>query len=165
MVVKEKNTVENLTMMTQEGYDKLVQELEYREMVKRNEISENVKVARDFGDLKENSEYHEAKEAQGENEARIIELKHILKNARVLDEKDISLNEVSLGASVHIREGEQGEVSVYMIVSSKEEDIFENKISSDSQVGKALLGRRKGEVVEVKTPMGHVNYTILKIER
>lgn len=165
MVAKEKNTVENLTMMTQEGYDKLVQELEYREMVKRNEISENVKVARDFGDLKENSEYHEAKEAQGENEARIIELKHILKNARVLDEKDISLNEVSLGASVHIREGEQGEVSVYMIVSSKEEDIFENKISSDSQVGKALLGRRKGEVVEVKTPMGHVNYTILKIER
>lgn len=165
MVAKEKNTLENLTMMTQEGYDKLVQELEYREMVKRNEISENVKVARDFGDLKENSEYHEAKEAQGENEARIIELKNILKTVRVLDEDEISSSEVSLGSTVHIREGEQSEVSVYMIVSSKEEDIFENKISSDSQVGKALLGKHKGEVVEVKTPMGHVKYTIVNIER
>lgn len=156
---------QNQNAMTQEGYRKLLQELENRRVVVREEIAERIKVALSFGDLSENSEYTEAKEAQGLNEDRILELEKILKNAYVIEENDISSNVVSLGSTVSICEGENQEVQVYTIVNSKEEDIFDGKISSDSPVGQALLGKKKGETVEVKAPMGQLKYTIVKIGR
>lgn len=151
--------------MTYEGIRRLEEELESRKGEVRAEISDRIKQALSFGDISENSEYDDAKNAQTENEARIAEIEAVLKNARVIDEEEISKAKVNIGALVTLREESSGEQEEYMLVSAKEEDIFENKISSESPVGAAILGKRKGQVVDVHAPRGTIRYRIVKIDR
>ncbi len=151
--------------MTLAGVTALKEELEHRKVTMRMEISERIKVALSFGDLSENSEYDDAKMEQGENEARIAEIEATLKNARVIDEKDISKTQVTLGSSVLLRDEENGDELTFLMVSSKEEDILSNKISTDSPVGQAIMGKKKNQVAEVQAPAGTINYKILKISR
>lgn len=149
--------------MTLEGFQRLQEELKHRKLVVRAEVAENIKQAISFGDLSENSEYEDAKQAQAENESRILELENMLKKVRVLEEGEISKTKITLGSSFVLRDEAQGEEMEYTIVSAQEEDIFENKISSESPVGQAVIGKRRGQVINVKTPMGQLKYKIIKI--
>ena len=148
---------------TVEGLKRLQDELAERKTTKAAEISERLKDARAQGDLSENSEYDDAKEAQAKNESRIIELEEILKNARVIDEDEISKTKVSLGSKVVLRDEQTKEENTYSLVNANEGDIFSNKISAESPVGRAILGKKKGQIVEVNTTTGSFKYKILKI--
>ncbi len=148
---------------TLEGINRLKEELEKRKTEDRSEIAERIKVALSFGDLSENSEYDEAKLAQAMNEGRIAELENLLKNARLIEEDDISKTKVALGGRVTLQDIETKEETTYTLVSSKEEDIFENKISTESPVGQAIVGKKKGQNVSVATPGGMLRYKIVKI--
>ena len=156
---------EKVYEMTYEGVKKLQDELETRKTVTAAEIAERLKEARALGDLSENSEYDDAKTAQAENEVRIMEIEAILKNAKVIDDDDISRTKVTLGALVKIRDEETHEETDYLLVGNKEEDIFSNKISSDSPVGAAIIGKKKGQLVDVRTPAGTLRYRIVKISK
>ncbi|NCC84232.1 MAG: transcription elongation factor GreA [Clostridia bacterium] len=148
---------------TLEGINRLKEELEKRKTEDRSEIAERIKVALSFGDLSENSEYDEAKMAQAMNEGRIAELENLLKNARLIEEDDISKTKVALGGKVTLQDVETKEETEYTLVSSKEEDIFERKISTESPVGAAIVGKKKGQSVSVATPRGILRYKIVKI--
>jgi transcription elongation factor GreA len=156
---------EKVYEMTYEGIKKLQDELENRKTVVAADIADRLKEARALGDLTENSEYDDAKNAQGENEARIMDIESVLKNARLIDEDEISKTKVTLGALIRIRDEETREEIDYMLVGNKEEDIFNNKISSDSPVGAAIVGKKKGQIVDVHTPIGLLRYRILKISK
>ncbi|NLZ55506.1 MAG: transcription elongation factor GreA [Clostridiaceae bacterium] len=147
--------------MTLEGINRLNEELERRKTIDRTEIAERIKVALSFGDLSENSEYDDAKQEQGVNEARIMEIESILRNAHVIDQEKISTTEVTQGATVTLQD-EFG-LETYVLVNALEEDIFNNRISTDSPVGRAILGHKKGETVVVRTPSGMQEYTIVDI--
>ncbi len=151
--------------MTYDGIRKLEDELEMRKTEMRSEIAERIKQALSFGDISENSEYDDAKNAQGENEARIIEIENILKNAKVIEDEDISKTKVKIGAVIKLKDEETGEEEEYTLVGSKEADLFANKISTESPVGSAVLGKSKGQVVDVKTPSGTLKYKIVKISK
>ena len=151
--------------MTFEGIKKLEDELELRKVETRSEIAERIKQALSFGDISENSEYDDAKNAQGENEARIMEIENILKHSKVIEDDEISKTKVKIGAVVKIRDEETGVETSYTLVSSKEANMFENKISTDSPVGNAILGKSKNQVVDVKTPSGTLKYRIVKISK
>ncbi|MHB1452833.1 MAG: transcription elongation factor GreA [Saccharofermentanales bacterium] len=151
--------------MTFEGIKKLEEELELRKVEIRSEIAERIKQALSFGDISENSEYDDAKNAQGENEARIIEVENILKHSKVIEDDEISKTKVKIGAVVKIKDEETGVETSYTLVSSKEANMFENKISTDSPVGNAILGKSKNQVVDVKTPSGTLKYRIVKISK
>lgn len=151
--------------MTQEGVNSLKEELDRRKVEERSSIAERMKIARGFGDLSENSEYDEAKQAQSENEQRILELENILKYAKVVEDTDANRNKVAIGTTVKLQDVESGEMEEYNIVGTAEEDIFSNKISSDSPVGQAIIGKRKGQTVEVDTPYGIFKYKITSISR
>ena len=152
-------------ILTQEGYDKLEQELNYLKTEKRTEIAERIKVARGFGDLSENAEYDEAKSAQSDNEMLIAELEAKLRNAKVINEKEIDTKTVQIGNSVKLHDLEFDEDIEYTIVGSTEVNLAENKISNESPVGKALLGKKKGEIVEVDAPDGVIKFKILAIKK
>ena len=152
-------------ILTQEGYDKLEQELNYLKTEKRTEIAERIKVARGFGDLSENAEYDEAKSAQSDNEMQIAELEAKLRNAKVINEKEIDTKTVQIGNSVKLHDLEFDEDIEYTIVGSTEVDLAEKKISNESPVGKALLGKKKGEIVEVDAPDGVIKFKILAIKK
>lgn len=156
---------EKVYEMTYDGVKKLQEELENRKTAVAAEIAERLKEARALGDLSENSEYDDAKTAQAENEVRIMEIEAILKNAKVIDDDDISRTKVTLGAQIRIRDEETKEETDYQLVGNKEEDIFSNKISSDSPVGAAIIGKKKGQVVDVRTPNGLLRYKIVKISK
>ena len=156
---------EEIFELTYEGLKELQAELEERKTVTSIEIAERLKEARSLGDLSENSEYDDAKEAQAQNEMRIAEIEDILKRARLIEDDEISKDEVTLGSMVTIEDNEHKLKEEYMLVSEKEEDIFKNKISSASPVGAAILGRKKGETIAVRTPMGVLNYKIIKISK
>ncbi len=156
---------EEVFELTYAGIKELQHELDHRKTVTSIEIADRLKEARALGDLSENSEYDDAKEAQAKNELRIVEIEKILQNAKLIDEDDISNDEVTLGSIVEIEDEERAEKYEYMLVSAKEEDIFKNKISSESPVGAAILGRKEGESIGVKTPAGIIHYKILKISR
>lgn len=151
--------------MTLEGVNRLNAELDRRKVEERTAIAERMKVARGFGDLSENSEYDEAKQAQSENEQRIQELENILKYAKVIEDSEIAKNKVAIGTIVKLEDVNTGEVEEYSIVGTAEEDIFSNKISSDSPVGQAVIGKRKGQQIEVDTPYGIFQYKITDISR
>ena len=151
------------TAFTVEGLKRLQDELADRKTIKSAEISQRLQEARGQGDLSENSEYDEAKDDQARNEARILELEDMLKNARVIEEDEISKTKVSLGSQVLLRDEETGEEEYYSIVNSKEENIFMGLISSESPVGMSIMGKKKGQIVDVSTPMGTLKYKILKI--
>lgn len=141
-------------VMTRAGLEALESELEELKTVRRKDVAEKIKVARGFGDLSENSEYDEAKNEQGFIESRIAQLEAMLKHARVIDNDELSLEQVSVGTHVKI-EDEDGEVEEYDITGSTEADPLNGKISDESPVGHALLGKAVGEEAEVLLPAGH----------
>lgn len=150
-------------LMTYEGVKKLEEELDYLKTIKRVEIKEKIKVARSFGDLSENAEYDEAKNEQAFVEGRIATLENMLKNASVVDEADISTDKVGVGSIVKVKDYEFDEEVDFTIVGSAESNPAEFKISNESPVGKSLIGKKVGEIVEVPTPDGVCKYEILGI--
>ena len=152
-------------IMTYEGIKKLEEELEYLKTVRRKEITKKIKVALGYGDLSENSEYDEAKNDQAFNEGRIIQLENMLKNAVVVDESEIPTDKVSVGSIVKVMDYEFDEEVEYAIVGSAEADPMNFKISNESPVGSALLGKKVGDVVEVTVPSGVSKFEILEIRR
>ena len=156
---------EKEVLLTQEGYDNLEKELDYLKTEKRTEISERIKVALGFGDLSENSEYDEAKNAQASNEIKIAELENKLRYARIIDESEIDTKTVQVGNKVKILDIEYNEELEYTIVGSTEVDLSQNKISNESPIGSALLGAKKNQVVEVNVPAGIMKYKVLGISK
>lgn len=152
-------------ILTQEGYDKLEKELEELKTVKRYEIAERIKVALGFGDLSENSEYDEAKNAQASNEIKIAELENKIKYAKIIDESEIDLKVVQVGNIVKVLDMEFDEEIEYTIVGSTEVDLSQNKISNESPIGMALLGKKKKETAEVQAPAGMIKLKILDIKK
>ena len=156
---------EKEVIMTQEGFDKLEKELEKLKTETRAEIAERIKVALGFGDLSENSEYDEAKNAQAENEGRIAELENKLRHAKIIDEKEIDTETVQIGNVVKVHDLDFDEKVEYTIVGSTEVDLADNKISNESPLGAALLGAKKKQTVEVNAPAGVMKYKILDIKK
>jgi transcription elongation factor GreA len=150
-------------VLTQEGLRKMEEELEYLKSVKRREIAARIKQAIDFGDISENSEYDEAKNEQAFVEGRIALLEEKLRNVKLIDEVDISTDVVGVGSKIRLKDLDTNEVFEYMIVGSAEADPIKNKISNESPVGKALLGKSKGTVVEIAVPVVTIRYEILDI--
>src|SRR5699024_286345 len=138
---------EKEVILTQEGYDKLEKELNYLKTEKRAEIADRIKVALGFGDLSENSEYDEAKNAQAENEVKIAELENKIRHAKIINENEIDTETVQIGNIVKVLDMEFDEKIEYTIVGSTEVDLAQNKISNESPLGKALLGANKNHVV------------------
>ena len=152
-------------ILTQEGYNNLEKELNFLKTEKRADIAERIKVALGFGDLSENSEYDEAKNAQAENEVKIVELENKLRHAKIIDEKDIDTETVQIGNKVKVLDVEFDEKIEYTIVGSTEVNLAENKISNESPLGEALLGAKKNQTVEVNAPAGVMKYKILSITK
>ena len=152
-------------ILTQEGYDNLDKELNYLKTEKRAEIAERIKVALGFGDLSENSEYDEAKNAQASNEIKIAELENKLRYAKIIDESEIDTKTVQVGNKVKVLDMEFDEEVEYTIVGSTEVDLSQNRISNESPIGSALLGAKKNQVVEAQTPGGVVKFKILAIKK
>ena len=152
-------------LLTQEGYDNLEKELDYLKTTERTEIAERIRVALGFGDLSENSEYDEAKNAQAANEIKIAELEEKIKYAKIIDESEIDTEVVQVGNIVKVRDLEYDEDIEYTIVGSTEVDTINNKISNESPIGKALLGKKKNNIVEVQAPVGIIKLKILSIKK
>ena len=152
-------------LLTQEGYDNIEKELDYLKTTKRSEISERIKVALGFGDLSENSEYDEAKNAQAQNEIKIADLENKLRYAKIINEAEIDTKTVQVGNTVKIKDLEFDEDFEYTIVGSTEVDLSQNKISNESPIGRALMGAKKNQVVEVNAPAGIMKYKILSIKK
>ncbi len=152
-------------ILTYEGLKKLENELEILKTVKRRDIAERIKQALTFGDISENSEYDEAKNEQAQIEAKIVQVENMLKNARVIDEDDVDTNVVSLGCKVTVYDEEFDENIEYYIVGSLEADPLKFKISNESPVGAALVGKKAGETVIVDVPAGKIKLKIVKIDK
>ena len=152
-------------LLTQEGYDNLEKELEDLKTVKRYEISERIKVALGFGDLSENSEYDEAKNAQAANENKIAELEQKLRFAKIIDESEIDTESVQVGNIVKVLDMEFNEEEEYTIVGTTEVDLSMNKISNESPIATALLGKKVGDVVSFEAPAGIIKLKILNITK
>lgn len=156
---------EKEVILTQDGLRKLEEELEHLKSVKRREVAGRIKVAIGYGDISENSEYEDAKNEQAFIEGRVITLEKMLRNARIINSDEVDTNTVSVGAKVVLHDEEFGENIEYTIVGTAESDPSENKISNESPVGKAILGKKKGEIVEVSVPAGIIKYKIIDIKK
>ena len=156
---------EKEVVLTYEGLKKLEEELEYLKTTKKKEVAERIKEARGFGDLSENSEYDDAKNEQAEVEARIITIEKMLRNAKVISEDDIDSKIVQIGNKVTVLDVEFNEEIEYTIVGSTEVDVMNNKISNESPMGMALLGKKKGAKVKVAAPVGEIEYKIVNITK
>lgn len=156
---------DNQNVVSAEGLRKLKEELEYLKNTRRQEVAEQIAVARSFGDLSENAEYDEAKNEQSKLESKIIEIENAIRNAVVIDEKDIKTDAVNVGAIVKVKDMTFDEELEYIIVGSSEINLAENKISATSPVGAALLGKKKNEKISIETPGGVVEMKILQIRR
>ena len=156
-------------ILTQEGLEKLEQELEELKSVKRKEIAEKIKVALSFGDLSENSDYDEAKNEQAIMEARIADIEVTLKNVKVIDESELSNENIHIGSKVEVRVNNprtgKTDIYNYKIVGSNEADPLSGNISDESAVGKALLGHSIGDIIEVEVPAGVMEYEVLAISK
>ncbi|SHI28932.1 transcription elongation factor GreA [Butyrivibrio fibrisolvens DSM 3071] len=152
-------------ILTYEGLKRYEDELENLKVVKRKEVAEKIKEAREQGDLSENAEYDAAKDEQRDIEARIEELEKILKNAEVVVEEEVDLDKISIGCKVKVKDMELDEEVVYKIVGSSEADSLKGKISNESPVGKALIGAKKNQTVKVETQVGVLKFKVLEIER
>lgn len=152
-------------VITEDGFNSIKKELEYLKTVKRHEVADRIKTAREFGDLSENAEYDEAKNEQGFMEGRISELERKLKIAVVIDDKDIHTEDVGVGSIVKIKNPLLDFVAEYKIVGSAESDPKNNRISNESPIGSALLGAKVGDTVKVQIPDGEAAYQILEIRR
>lgn len=152
-------------ILTQDGLKKLEEELENLKSVKRREVAERIKVAIGYGDISENSEYEDAKNEQAFIEGRIITLEKMLRNARIINNDEIDIDTVSIGSIVTVEDLEFKEITHYTIVGTAESDPLENKISNESPVGRAILGKKKGTVVDVNVPAGIIQYKIVDIKK
>ena len=152
-------------MLTQEGYDKIVAEHEELVSVRRKEVSERLKEAISYGDLSENAEYDSAKDEQAELEERIVKLENMIRTAKIIDENDMSNDFVGVGLKVKIKDVDSGNEMEFTIVGSTEADPFAGRISNESLVGQHLLGKKKGEVVEIVVPDGVLHYKVENISR
>lgn len=151
--------------LTAEGLKKIEEEYDELRTVRRKEVADRIKQALAFGDISENSEYDEAKNEQARLEERIAKLERTLRNARIIDDEDISAEIVSIGSRVTVKDIEFDEEIQYTIVGSAEADPYEEKISNESPVGRALIGRKAGDIVEVQVPDGVIKYEIVSISR
>lgn len=151
-------------ILTPEGYEKLKHEIEYLSTVKRRDVADRIRVAREFGDIQENAEYDDAKNEQAMLEHRIATLEERLRDARVIDTSEVPADVVSIGSRVRLRDLEVGKTIEYHIVGSAEANPAENKLSNESPVGRAIMGRKKGETVEVAAPRGTLKFKILQIK-
>ena len=151
-------------ILTPEGYEKLKQEIEYLSTEKRREVADRIRIAREFGDIAENAEYDDAKNEQAMLEHKIAQLEERLLSARVITKKEISKDTVSVGSKVRIRDVNAKQTFEYHIVGSAEANPAENKLSNESPVGKAIIGKKKGETVEVAAPRGKMKFKIMEIK-
>lgn len=151
--------------LTRSGHRKLLEELEYLKTVKRRQLSKAIGEARSHGDISENAEYDAAKDAQGLNEKKISELEEKLTYAKILDDTNMSKDEVLIGAKVKLKDLDTGEELEYMLVSGEEADYESGKISIASPIGSSLLNHKLNEIVEIKIPAGILKYKILQISR
>jgi len=151
-------------ILTPEGYEKLKQEIEYLSNDKRREVADRIRTAREFGDIAENAEYDDAKNEQALLEHRIATLEERLLSARVITKKEISKDTVSVGSTVRLRDMAANKSIEYHVVGSAEANPAEHKLSNESPVGRAIMGRKKGETVEVAAPRGSFKYKILEIK-
>ena len=152
-------------LLTQEGYDKIVAEHEELVSVKRKEVSERLKEAISYGDLSENSEYDSAKNEQAELEERILKLENMIRKAKIINEEEMTIDRVSVGLKVKVKDMKSGDEMEFSIVGSTEADPFAAKISNESEVGKNLLGKQKGEGVDIVVPDGLLSYKIIDITK
>lgn len=150
------------TYLTEEGYKKLKEEVEHLKKVRRPEIANRIKEAKELGDLSENAEYADAREEQSFTEGRIIDVEEILKNAQVIASTDANPNQVDIGDTIKV--SKDGKEFVYTIVGSNEADPNAGKISNESPLGRAFLGKKKGEEFSVNTPKGEVKYKIISVK-
>lgn len=155
----------NEVLLTQEGYEKLENELHQLVHVKRREVAKRIKVAREFGDISENSEYDDAKNEQAFVEGRIKEIEAMLRKAKIVNEEEVTGETVNLGTTVKLRDRETDELFEYTIVGSAEADPLNYKISNESPIGRAILGHKIGDMVKVKVPSGVMEYEIMSIEK
>jgi len=155
---------EKQTILTEEGLKKIELKLEQLKSVRRREVAERIKQAIEFGDISENSEYEDAKNEQAFIEGEIITLEKMIRNAKLIDEKQISTDVVTIGATVQVKDIEYGDTMEYTIVGSAETDPSALRISNESPVGAAILGRAVGEIVEILVPMGTLKYEIVHIK-
>ena len=162
---KGKKMQEKKNILTYEGLKKYEDELQELKVVRRQEVAQKIKEAREQGDLSENAEYDAAKDEQRDIEARIEELEKILKNAEVVDEEEVDLNKINIGCKVRLLDVEFNEELEYKIVGSTEANSLKGKISNESPVGKALIGAKVGESVAVETQAGTFTYKVLEIQR
>ena len=156
---------EKKTILTYAGLKALEDELENLRVVKRKEVAGKIKEAREQGDLSENAEYDAAKDEQRDIEAQIDELEKILKNVEVVVEEEVDLEKINVGCTILVHDDEYDEEIEFKIVGSTEANSLQGKISNESPVGQALIGKKVGDVVDVETPAGNIRYTVLKIER
>ena len=152
-------------LLTQEGYQKLEDELETLKTVRRREVADRIKVAISFGDISENAEYDEAKNEQAQVEERLMKLENMIRKAVIIDESQIDLNVVTIGSIVKVNDVEFDEEVEYTIVGSAEADPYDGKISNESPVGRALLGKTVGDEVDVQVPDGIAKFKIIEIRR
>ncbi|UQZ34265.1 transcription elongation factor GreA [Paenibacillus sp. PK3_47] len=150
-------------ILTPDGLKRLEEELETLKSVKRREVAERIKVAIGYGDISENSEYEDAKNEQAFIEGRIITLEKMLRNARIINADEIVTDVVSIGATVSVEDLEYGDIMEYTIVGTAESDPLNNKISNESPVGRAIIGKKVGTIVDVSVPAGVIQYKILDI--
>ena len=151
--------------LSAERLEELKSELTYLKTVREKEVADQIKEARSFGDLSENSEYDEAKNEQGKLYSRIAELENILANCVVIEEHATDPNTVRMGSRITVKDAATGEEETYQVVGSQEADPMNGRISEESPFGKALIGAKEGDTVSVEAPQGIINYTVLKIER
>ena len=151
-------------ILTPEGFKKLKEEIEYLSSGKRREVADRIRVAREFGDIAENAEYDDAKNEQALLEHRIAVLEERMRAARVIEKKEISKDVVSIGSHVKLRDMDAKQTVEYHIVGSAEANPAEYKLSNESPVGKAIIGKKKGEVVEVSAPRGSLKFKIMEIK-
>ena len=151
-------------LLTPEGYEKLKQEIDHLRGERRREVAERIRVAREFGDIAENAEYDDAKNEQAMLEHKIAQLEERLANAQVIDTGDVDTSVVSVGSKVRLRDVDANETVEYHIVGSAEANPAEQKLSNESPVGKAIIGRKKGETVEVAAPRGSLKFKIMDIK-
>ncbi len=152
-------------LMTREGYDKIVKEHEYLVSVRRSEVAERIKEAISYGDISENAEYDSAKKEQAELEDRIVKLENMMRKGRIISEDELTGDHVNLGLHVLLKDRHTKDQFEYVIVGATEADPFAGKISNESPVGKALLGKMAGEVVDIQTEMGMLSLEVLKIRK
>ena len=150
---------------TKQGYQDLVDELKYLKLTRREEIKEQIAVARGFGDLSENAEYDEARNEQAKVEARIQELEALIENAEIIDESMMDARSISLGSIVKLYDEDYDEEITYSIVGSNQADPLEQKISDQSPIGRALMGKKAGDRVVVTAPAGEIRFRILEVTR